>query len=274
MKFTKPKLNETFTISSAPEWPSISFETDATGSHSWTWTIVWGNFKKTGKETTPANKWDAKTAITDLGGTLTVRAEANKVSASITVMVKGTNPTEILVTDYLATKANSAGFGDIIRHESKYKHFNANSEPIKSFDNGYGMCQLTTPTPSFDKVWNWKRNIDGGLNLFEQKRSAAILYLKQSSRSYTDDQLKYEAVCRWNGGSYHVWDAKAGWVRPANILCDSATGNMGWNMDDAENKGKSEADLHKRDRASYSKPPAAGAHWKYLGVCYADRILG
>ena len=275
MKFTKPKLNEIFTITSAPAWPSVEFETDGAGAHNWNWTIAWGTFTKSGTATTSANTWDAGTVITNLGGTLTVRAEANKASVSITVLIRGTNPSAAEVTQYLATKPNSGGFDKLLEHESKFKQFKPSNEPVKSFDNGYGMCQLTTPTPSFEQVWNWNLNIDGGLKLFEQKRTAAIAYLSQSGRTYTDDQLQHEAICRWNGGSYHSWDAKAGgWVRPANILCDSKTGNIGWDMDNAENKGKTEADLHKRDSGNYSKPPAAGANWKYSGVCYADAILG
>jgi hypothetical protein len=275
MKFKKPRVNEIFTIISVPEWPSIQFETDATGTHTWNWTIAWNTFKKSGKETTPDNKWDAIAAIGNVGGILTIRADANKTNATISVKVKGTNPSAAEVAQYLATKANSAGFDDIIAHESKFKHFNASNEPVKSFDNGYGMCQLTTPAPTFDQVWNWKLNVDGGLKLFEQKRSIAIAYLSQDNRAYTNDQLKYEAVCRWNGGSYHKWDAKAGqWVRPSNILCDSKTGNIGWDMDKSENKGKTEEELHKRDSGSFSAPPAPGANWKYSGVCYADRILG
>jgi hypothetical protein len=152
--------------------------------------LQWRTFTKSGKETTPDNKWDAKAAIANNGGTLTVRAEANKASATIKVKVKGTNPSSAEVTQYLTTKVNSAGFGDIIEHESKFKHFDTSNEPVKSFDNGYGMCQLTTPAPTSDQVWNWKLNIDGGLKLFEQKRAAAIAYLSQSSRTYTDDQLK------------------------------------------------------------------------------------
>ena len=49
---------------------------------------------------------------------------------------------------------------------------------------------------------------------------------------------------------------------------------MGWDMTDAENKGKTVADLQKRDSALFNKPPQAGAHWRYSGVCYADAILG
>lgn len=275
MKYTKPRINETFTISAAPEWPSIVFETDEKGSHVWVWTLEWGNFKKTGRETTTGNIWDAKSVVTDCGGKLTVRAEANKASVSITVKIVGTNPTQISVTQYLAAKPNSSGFDKIIEHEAKFKHFNGQNEPIKSFDNGYGMCQLTTPTPSFEQIWNWKNNVDGGLALFSNKRSAAVTYLGQSSRTYTNEQLKYETVCRWNGGSYHKWDTTTNaWVRPSSILCDSKTGNIGWDMDDEENNCKTEADLRNRDSGAYSSPPGSDAHWKYSGICYADKILG
>jgi hypothetical protein len=213
--------------------------------------------------------------VVNYGGTLTVRAAAGKDTVSISVKIKGTNPSGTEVSTYLGTKQNADGFDKLLDHESHFKNFNAHGEPVKSFDNGYGMCQLTTPTPTFEQVWNWKLNIDGGLALFATKRATAVTYLSQNGRTYTNDQLKYETVCRWNGGAYHTWDDKAkAWVRNPNILCDSATGNIGWDMTDAENKGKTEADLHKRDAASYSKPPQSGAHWKYSGVCYADAILG
>jgi hypothetical protein len=275
MKFLTPRPNSTHTITSVPDWPSIEFETDTEGPHTWQWTLTWGIFRLNGTASTPGKKWNAKAVTTNYGGTLSVRAQANKELAVISVQIKGTNPTAAEANRYLATKPDGAGFDKILAHETKYKHFNARNEPVKSFDNGYGMCQLTTPRPTFAQVWNWKLNIDGGLKLFAQKRTAAIAYLSQSKRTYTTDQLKREAVCRWNGGAYHEWDTKAGkWVRQSNILCDTATGNIGWDMNDADNKGKTEADLHKRDAAAYRKAPAKGSHWKYSGVCYADRVLG
>jgi len=275
LKFVKPKADASFTITSVPEWPSIVFETDQKGAaHTWTWTLTWGTFSKTGKATTLDNSWDAKSVVENCGGTLSVRADANKVHGSINVKIGGTNPSSAEVTTYLNSKANATGFDKIIAQESRYRHFNKQNQPIKSFDNGYGMCQLTDPKPTFEQVWNWKQNVDGGLKLFESKRLTAIKYLSQSGRGYTPDQLTSETVCRWNGGNYHEWDAtNSKWVRHANILCDSKTGNIGWNMDDAENKGKTEDQLHKRDSAGYNKHTSA-SHWNYYGVCYADHILG
>ena len=271
MKITSPAPDAVFTIDSAANWPSIPFQTDATGPHTWTWKT----FTQSGMENSSANQWDAQTAVVNLGGTLTVTAKSGNDTARVTVTLKATNPTVADATTFLATQANSAGFDKILEKEASFRNFNAAGEPIKSFDNGYGMCQLTTPPLTFTQVWNWKQNMEAGLLLFATKRAAAVTYLTQSNRSATDDQIKYEAVCRWNGGHYHTWDAKSeAWVRNPDMLCDPAAGNMGWDMTDAENKGKSLADLHQRDSASFNYPPANGAHWKYSGVCYADCLLG
>lgn len=275
MNFVKPLANDALVIQSAAVWPSIVFATDTAGPHRWEWSIQWRHLQTSGVVETPDNAWDAQTAIANLGGTLIVKAISGSDAVSQSVTLKGTNPDVTEVTAYLSTKTGAEGFDKLLRHESNFQHFDAHGEPVQSFDNGYGMCQLTTPVPSFEQIWNWKANIDGGLALFAAKRAAAVAYLSQNNRSYTPDQLAHEAVCRWNGGAYHVWDSVSNrWIRNPNMLCDSATGNIGWDMTDPANKGKTEAQLHQRDRAAYSRPPAAGAHWRYSGVCYADAILG
>lgn len=274
MKLIRPRPADVFTISPTPAWPRVVFETDTHGPHEWAWTITWGAFKRSGAASTPNNQWDAQGVIANLGGTLTVRASAGTESVIVSVSIKGMDPIAAEVTRYLSQHADSAGFDKIVAHESKFRHFNHNGEPIKSFDDGFGLCQLTTPPPSFEQVWNWQRNLDAGLALFAEKRAAARAYLGQSQRSFTDLQLKYEAVCRWNGGTYHVWDATAGkWVRPAHILCDTATGNIGWDIRDPANAGQTAARLRARDAGSYAGGPHAGTHWKYFGVCYADQLL-
>ena len=280
MKLTSPKADAKFLISSAAEWPAIAFETDGGGPHEWRWSIVWNNFKKSGIAHTPGNRWDARTELTNYGGMLTVNAQAGEagkppqVSAAITVNLIGTNPSEAEATAYLATKADGKGFDKILKQEAGFRHFK-NGEPIQSFDNGYGMCQLTKPVPAFEQIWNWKLNIDGGLVLFAQKRALALAHLAQSGRSYTAEQLTHEAVCRWNGGSYHEWDAGPGaWVRVRAILCDLKTGNIGWDMTKPANQGKTETELHARDSGTYNRPPGADANWRYSGVCYADHVLG
>jgi hypothetical protein len=275
MNVTKPSSNHTFEISPAPEWPTIEFETDGSGPHVWNWSIHWGTYSKSGVAHTDGNTWNASEAIQGLGGALKVQIQAGDDSSEIAVEIVGSNPTADEVNAYVRSHPGSEGFDKIIARESKYKHFTADAVPTRTFDKGYGMCQLTHPAPSFEQVWNWKRNVDGGLALFAEKHALAKHYLSQNGRHYTPQQLMYEAVCQWNGGSYHVWDEQAGaWVRTPHILCDTTTGNIGWDMTLAENQGKTESELHQRDGHSYSKPPGHGSGWKYSGVCYADKILG
>ena len=275
MRITKPNAGVHFSITVDAVWPSVVFETDVQGPTSWTWTIVWASFRRTGSANTAGNVWDATSALTGLGGTLTVNASAKGGAAAVTVKLSGKNPTSFQLEPYLAAKPNALGFNKIIAQESKGIHFNAAGEPIRSFDGGYGICQLTNPPPTYEQVWNWKANVDAGLQLFAQKRAAAIAYLSQSQRSYSVAQLTRETVCRWNGGAYYVWNTQtAAWVRPANILCDTRTGNIGWDLNDPANAGHTLEQLHARDRGSYAGGHTAGSHWKYLGVCYADHVLG
>ena len=70
MKLTAPAANATFTITSAPAWPSIAFETDAGGPHTWHWSLAWGTFKKSGTDTTrpvqicsPNSEYEAPPAV-------------------------------------------------------------------------------------------------------------------------------------------------------------------------------------------------------------------
>jgi len=273
LRIVSPSLNSTFTVTATPSWPSIVFKTDGAGAHKWSWKLAWKSFERSGTVNTNNNQWDAVSVITNLGGTLTVSASAGSGVGTVAVKIIGKNPTAAEVTTFLNTKPDGGGFDKILTKESKALHFNEVGEPIKSHDNGYGIAQLTNPAPSFDQAWNWKLNIEGGLKLFKEKVAAARVYLSQSNRTYTAMQLKYEAVCRWNGGRYHVWDGKK-WVRNSSILCDVLTGNVGWDMTDPENSGKSAATLRARDKGSYPKAPDSKAHWHYSGVCYADRLLG
>lgn len=282
MKLIKPTSGQKFIINPTPEWPEIVFETDAKGDHTWNWSISWGKYRMAGRVITKENRWDARPAVTNYGGLLTVQVQAGKEPALTTrVKILGENPTIDEAKIYLALTLRKQGLENIVKgldkiitHESKFKNFTVIKEPIKTFDHGYGLCQLTTPPPTYGQVWNWRLNIEAGIKLYLQKRAEAVAYLGKNGRAYTDEQLMYEIVNRYNGGVYHIWDSKAGkWERPSKILCDTQTGNIGWNMTDKENAGKTEAELHKRDSQSYKHPPGKDAHWRYYGVCYAEAIL-
>src|SRR4029077_9807608 len=81
--------NSVFTITSDPTWPSIPFLTDAVGTHTWKWKVVWGTFSQSGIASTPLNQWDAQAVVTNFGGTLTVTAQAGNETAVAVVKIKG-----------------------------------------------------------------------------------------------------------------------------------------------------------------------------------------
>jgi hypothetical protein len=193
------------------------------------------------------------------------------------VTIKGTNPSKADVQALLLTIENTNGFEEILAQESHYKHFiEADGQPIVAFDHGYGMTQMTHPSPSYEQTWSWKANLKGGVHLYQEKQKSAKAYLGQAGRTYTPEQLKLETWSRWNGGGYHIWDAsQKTWVRNDNMLCDSKTGNIGWDMTAEENSGKTEEELHARDAGTYKNPKklkGAENKWRYTGECYADHL--
>ncbi len=292
MRIIAPAANARFSIAADGTAPTLVAQTDGEGPHEWSWSLAWLSFRRSGRVQTADNRLDFAPLITNLGGRLEITARtvpaaptfrpgappsgqrpAGIAAAAVRVRIIGENPTPQQVSDYLATKPNSDGFGAIIAHEAHSRHFTAAGEPIKSFDNGYGMCQLTSPAPTFEQCWSWKLNVDAGLALFAQKRAAAVRHLSQSNRTYSASQLRYEAVARWNGGPYHTWDGRA-WARNPDVLCDAATGNIGWDMTLPANAGQTARQLHDRDTGSYRRGRRDGDPWRYSGVCYADAILG
>lgn len=194
------------------------------------------------------------------------------------VYIKGTNPSRAKLDGFVATLNEATGYEKILHHEAKGKHFiNADGEPVVVFDKGYGLAQLTTPAPTYVQAWNWKENVKGGLKLYHTKRNEARSYLSSHGKtSFTDDQLQLETFSRYNGGIYHKWDAEnKAWIRNSSLLCDDATGNIGWDLTSSENSGKSADELRKRDIATYGQGKAGQSKehpWTYTGVCYADHI--
>lgn len=292
-KWVQPKSGEKFYIDEDAKFPSVTFEIETIepGPYEWTWSLSWpanvsglresakrGKVLKTFTKTATFSN-DSKTWLVDLGqvvgGTLSVKVKvgADVFKRSICILAK--NPDEARVKTFLATLEDVKGFDKLLAQESKFKNFiNADGYPVVAFDGGYGMTQMTNPAPTFEQVWNWKENIKGGAGLYKSKQAIAKKYLSKQKRTYTDEQLKLETWSLWNGGNYHVWDEiNKAWIRNPDILDDSKTGNIGWDMTKEENKGKTESELHERDKDQYkSPPPKAERLWKYSGVCYADHV--
>lgn len=291
-KWVQPKSGEKFYIDEDAKFPSITFkiETIDPAPYEWTWSLSWpanvSGLKESAKRgkvlktfVTTASFSNGKSWTVNLGqvigGTLTVKVKTTKEAFKRSVYILGKNPGEDRVTTFLATLEDVKGFEKLLAQESEYKNFIvADGYPVVAFDGGYGMTQMTNPVPTFQQVWSWKENIKGGAGLYKSKQAIAKKYLSKQKRTYTDEQLKLETWSLWNGGNYHVWDdASKAWVRNPTILDDTQTGNIGWDMTKEENKGKTESELHERDKDEYKKPPEkADRLWMYSGVCYADHV--
>ena len=291
-----PGENEIFYIDAEANFPDIKFElnTNSTQDCIWDWHINWAaatsglreskkrgrvikQWSEQGKKANGGKSWIANLNGYCLGGTLTVSVKVSEKTYQRSVRILGTNPSKEQIKSYIATFDDAPGFDRIIAKESTYKQFiDADSEPVVAFDGGYGLTQLTNPKPRYEDAWNWKANLRTGIELYRAKRREAKNYLsggKNGKRTYTEDQLQLETWCRWNSGSYHEWDeGNKKWVRNPTILNDNETANIGWDITKSENKGKSEKELHNRDKNEYSKPPTKASSWRYSGVVYADHI--
>ena len=294
-KWVSPAAEAVFEIDAEATFPQVDFEieTSQPGPYKWSWAISWnakvsglresakrGHLLKTfadkGSFESSEKKWPANLGKV-LGGRLTVVVGAGSETFKRSVVIKGKNPTATSVKALLASLPDCDGFDKLLEQETHYKHLIvADGQPVVAFDRGYGLTQMTHPAPTFEQAWNWKENVKAGVGLYQQKQALAKAHLSQQGRTYTSEQLRLETWTRWNGGSYYVWDvAGKAWTRNENLLCDAETGNIGWDMTAAENKGKTETELHDRDAASYSNPKKnkkAENKWRYTGVCYADHV--
>lgn len=290
-----PEKAAKFYLDEDAKFPSIefSFQSDCAGPFKWTWEMKWdahvsglrekargkkvASFKDKGSFSSSDKRWDASAINKPIGGKLTVTVEFQGEKLRRTVQVLGTQPSTDKIKAYLKEKSATA-FEKLIAQESKFKHFIAlDREPVVAGDKGYGLAQLTTPPPTYSQVWCWKENLDGGIKLMDGKKKEAKNMLDQhGASSYTEEMLDLETLSRWNGGSYHEWNAiTKKWQRKDEIKCDTQTGNIGWDMTVAANKGKTEKELRERDVDEYPKMKAgqtAEHPWIYTGVCYADHL--
>lgn len=296
-EWIKPKTLDKFYIDEEAIFPSIVFEikTEKPGPYKWSWVITWDGhvsglhekargkktktFSAKGSFTQKEKSWDANCIERVYGGRLAVTVDAGDEKFKRTVLVTAKPPAIEKIKAYLV-KNDATALQKLLAQESQFKHvINLDGEPVVAADNGYGVAQLTHPAPTYSQVWSWKENIDAAILLINDKKRIAKTWLKGHGK-FDQDMLDTETISLWNGGHYYEWKPKpepGSWVRNSKILCDTKTGNMGWDMSLEQNKGKTEDELHERDNAEYrkgGKGQTATHPWKYTGVCYADHILG
>ncbi len=99
-------------------------------------------------------------------------------------VINGQNPTK----SQIGAIAGSPWFlTRMISEESSCRQFSPDpGPPLKSFDDGYGLMQITNLPPTNDEIWNWRDNISGGKGILSGKRSQANAFWARQLEQWRD----------------------------------------------------------------------------------------
>lgn len=167
------------------------------------------------------------------GGTLTVQAVVIRegtecARGEATHEVLGTNPTRGTIEGALP--------GDTERRiacvESRFRQFTAAGYPLTRCEPdgriGVGVMQVTDG-PSDQAFWDWRQATAEGLAIWAQKQADAAGYAQRTRNRLNDqtiplltaDQVRLEAIQRYNGGAYWTWNTTTRqWVAGGNGYVD------------------------------------------------------
>ncbi|RZI85639.1 MAG: hypothetical protein EOP38_04515 [Rubrivivax sp.] len=286
----QPQSCSTHFITADATLPDVTFEfsSDAGGPYDWSWDIRWTAeacpqangkkrfkakksklFTKQGAFTSNDKKWKANLGEV-IGGILTVKVAVGDVTFLRRVIILGKNPGQEKVEAELDTyigsfKKEAAIAKKIFQQESHFRQFYSDDMPLVSFDNGYGLGQITNPEPTYEQVWNWKVHVKHVVTSFvKDLRKKSERYFS-SHAGATEDQIDTETLVFYNGANHHyyVWsEGSKSWVVNGNVVCDPTQSNKGWNMGDSKNKKLTLPDLQANK----------GSAAIYTGRCYAEHI--
>jgi hypothetical protein len=137
-------------------------------------------------------EWDVDFGNDIRGGTAYLLCRDSSRIDTVRFYIRGTNPTEAQIRTYLTQQNYYPQYWFIIkmtRQESSLRQFgtgtnyrkdkltattNASGEPLYGKPRGFGLKQLDnwgTPTQyaTSQHLWNWKANIDGGVEVIREK---------------------------------------------------------------------------------------------------------
>jgi hypothetical protein len=194
-----------------------------------------------------------------LGGNVTARwtIVATKESGEITFNILGKSPTKNVIMNYIGSHS-SLWYAKNIAAQESYggTQFRADGYPLPSSadDNGYGIYQITDPTPTYNEVWNWKANVNKGIQILNQKTAAAVKWMtvqraqakQQTGREQPVTDEKVGRNCFFSdSGPRNITDAVAikqfnGAVRN---YCSWDNNNSKWNFNRVNNRGENYVQL-------------------------------
>src|SRR5215469_5296263 len=172
------------------------------------------------------------------GGQLTIAVSVNLPVQTFSTQtnelhIRGVNPP----VDEVSAACGNGIVQKMVMHESGYRQFNAPRDggvsecPLFSGDRmgGVGLFQITNPPPAPEDHWDWRANINHGLQILAQKRTSASNYAARVRNSPVFQSL----VQRFNSSG----DSPAQIVLPdfttAQLDLDATRGYNGWAGKDA-----------------------------------------
>lgn len=161
------------------------------------------------------------------GGSVTIRVTATDLSwdafafrEQVANRILGINPDTQAIDEY----ANSNEIKAILFVEAKTNQFTGEGIdpsmwwpydepgfPLYGAPNGYGLMQLDNSLVATEKqLWNWKANIDGGTNKYNNLKSIALNRIKK--HPYTEEVLLKCAFQLYHSYEmYYEWTKSKGW---------------------------------------------------------------
>ena len=218
-------------ISPAPSMPSILFEAIISpetlnieeATFNWSFVCTFYQHGRQDERSFSATivgdpEWEPNIGSLIAGGdcqvSLLVEIMGLELEASLGgISITGENPTN---ADVIAALGGSPAV-EIACWESGHvlDQFDSAGWPLFGPPNGWGIMQIDNPPAACPLteavIWDWRENIATGLCVINAKENDARGYPSRVRRIYpnatefTDEQLLYETIQRYNGGSYWTW---------------------------------------------------------------------
>ena len=122
-----------------------------------------------------------------VGGTAIAKAVLKGETYTVLFYIRGTNPTVGAIRDYLNSLGNAPFYFEaMIVQESTSRQFDLKDKrlPLQTFDNGFGLTQLTNPAPNYNEVFSWKANVKEGVSFYLNEK------LSYGRRKITGEKAK------------------------------------------------------------------------------------
>jgi hypothetical protein len=261
LRFVSPADGTTFdiapgTAATGPQMPVIQAEAcfqgldpDPTATATFQW-VVGIQFQCSDCKNGRAREINDQFGFTTIGGKASIkfpRLRGGRLTISVSVDLPAqsfstqTNELHIRGVNPPVDEINAACGNEIVQkmvmHESGCRQFNAPRDggvsecPLFSGDRmgGVGLFQITNPPPTPEDHWDWRTNINHGLQFFAQKQTTARNYPARLRNSSAFQAL----LQRFNSTRNPPPEIVLPDFTPAQLDLDAARGYNGWAGKDA-----------------------------------------